>query len=648
MILTLEVLDRDSVADAIRPEVTRKVFEGGGTLGRLPDNTWVLPDRSVSGHHARITCHDGDFAVEDTSRFGVFVNNDDTRLGPGRLHRLVPGDRLFIGPYVISVALTPTVATPLAESAPPAISPAPAGDLIPAQGPRPGVEVDPLIALGLDKESTPRSRRRAEEFASGTPLNEHFAPPVPRPASLPSSARPMPGQSDLPPDHGPSSVAPSPPCPAPRSDASSAEDNVLAALQRDGDVPIPEDYDPFADSVVALGERPRSAPAVPASPRLEAEGLASPLALIPDDYDPLEDTDSGKTPLAVSPVPHSLTAESSPRQERATDTGADYMPADYDPLADLGPSLEPSVPAEMAVDAPGPPRIQVPSSGALWGETDDGPLAPSSGAPPAGLQPLAAAPETSVEEAPASAADRANLSPKDASGSVSGPIKGADGHRLAEGAPDDPDLEVAAPDISGSHVGFAEVLAGAGLDDVEVNTELANNLGRILQVIVGGLVEVLHARTQVKDEFRMAQSHFSPEGNNPLKLSVDAQDSLYNLFVKQSGAYLSRVEAFEDAFDELRDHQLAELRGTQVAFQSVIAGLSPKALERQFDRQIESAAFVRVARSFRYWDLYRAHMEALMKDSEQSFGELFAERFVQAFEEQLDRLRQGRKKNRDS
>jgi predicted component of type VI protein secretion system len=56
--------------------VKEYVIGTGATIGRLPDNTVLLDNPAVSGHHARIF-HDGEyFVVEDLkSKNGTFVND---------------------------------------------------------------------------------------------------------------------------------------------------------------------------------------------------------------------------------------------------------------------------------------------------------------------------------------------------------------------------------------------------------------------------------------------------------------------------------------------------------------------------------------------------------------------------------------------
>lgn len=80
----------------------------GGTVGRAPDNDWVLPDarRVVSGHHCVVQYHGGKYWLKDISTNGVFVNDaDDPVSTSGGRVELRDGDRLRIGDYDIVVAV---------------------------------------------------------------------------------------------------------------------------------------------------------------------------------------------------------------------------------------------------------------------------------------------------------------------------------------------------------------------------------------------------------------------------------------------------------------------------------------------------------------------------------------------------------------
>jgi type VI secretion system FHA domain protein len=443
MTLTLEITGPREGAPS--PE-SRKVFRAtGGTIGRLPDNDWVLPDPYVSSRHARIRYANGVFHIEDTSTNGVFVNTPENRLTRGQPYALKSGDRIFIEPYEIRASIgaepSQTIDDPFALKDPfdRAISPSPAssasrisGDLL---GPD-SSEVDPLRALGFDAPAAPGPQvPRAADLARGSVLSEHYQPP-PVPVSAPGAA-----------------------------------------------------------------------------------------GIIPADYDPLG-SDSAQPSLPVPPPPP------------------------------VKPPAEPRAPAE-------PSR---PSS-----------LAPGRGA-----------------------------------------------------------VNRAVPKATSPEASLVDVLAGAGVDSSVVTRELAQDFGQILRIVVAGVIDVLQARQRLKDEFRMRVTTFKPAQNNPLKFSANVDDALYNLLVKRNAAFLGPVEAFEDAFEDVRNHQMAMLAGVRAAFDAVLAQFHPDRLQEEFDRQARGSL---VPGKLRYWEQYRDRFNDMVSDADASFRELFGEEFAKAYEQQLERLK---------
>jgi len=75
--------------------------EGGGTLGRGPDNNWVLddPDNYVSANHARVTYENDHYTLFDLSQNGTFVNGSRHALGKGEKFDLKEGDKFMISDY---------------------------------------------------------------------------------------------------------------------------------------------------------------------------------------------------------------------------------------------------------------------------------------------------------------------------------------------------------------------------------------------------------------------------------------------------------------------------------------------------------------------------------------------------------------------
>jgi predicted component of type VI protein secretion system len=183
------------------------------------------------------------------------------------------------------------------------------------------------------------------------------------------------------------------------------------------------------------------------------------------------------------------------------------------------------------------------------------------------------------------------------------------------------------------------VFEGAGLENVIATPELARQFGQILRVVVEGVMEVLQARREVKREFRMDQTMFRAADNNPLKFSTSVEDALHNLLVKRVAGYLGPVDAFEDAFDDIRSHQVAMLAGLRVAFDAMLQQFDPERLQEEFDRQTKKAALVSLPAKLRYWDQYSLKFHDMVRDSEACYSKLFGDEFARAYEEQLSRLK---------
>jgi type VI secretion system FHA domain protein len=189
------------------------------------------------------------------------------------------------------------------------------------------------------------------------------------------------------------------------------------------------------------------------------------------------------------------------------------------------------------------------------------------------------------------------------------------------------------------------LLAAAGVEGLDPSSEVAQTLGEVLRISVGGVMEVLRGRERMKDELRMRGTTFKAAHNNPLKFSANVDDAFHNLLVKHNPAYLDPAAAFEDAFRDVRDHQSAFLAAMRIAFEATLAHFDPNRLQEEFDRQMKGS-ILGVPAKLRYWDLYRDKYGDMAKDAEAAYRKLFGDEFAKAYEEQLERLK-SLNRNRD-
>jgi type VI secretion system FHA domain protein len=189
---------------------------------------------------------------------------------------------------------------------------------------------------------------------------------------------------------------------------------------------------------------------------------------------------------------------------------------------------------------------------------------------------------------------------------------------------------------------MVRLLVAAGLDPDLARTaardpRLAEAMGQILQNVVTGLIEVLRARAHIKQQFRLNLTQVSANQNNPLKLSGDANAALYSLFVKPGAGFLTPVEAVDEAFNDIKAHQMAVLAGMRAAFDQMFERFDPEKLQQRFDKG-RGSSMLNAINKARYWEEFIAWYADLAEDRERGFQRLFGEEFAKAYEQQMHRI----------
>ena len=203
---------------------------------------------------------------------------------------------------------------------------------------------------------------------------------------------------------------------------------------------------------------------------------------------------------------------------------------------------------------------------------------------------------------------------------------------------------VAPTNTTGAHFDWEGFLRAANVDPARVPPETAALLGNIMRSVVQGLIEVLRARSEIKTEFRMPVTQVKVSENNPLKFAANAEDALGNLLGRRNSAYLPPQEAFDDAFNDVRFHQLAMLAGVRAGFDNLMNRFDPAQLQEGFERQGKRGLFGGGGKAT-YWERYAERFQEMSQDRDETFRRLFGEEFARAYEQQLSVLKRGRKDN---
>ncbi len=205
-------------------------------------------------------------------------------------------------------------------------------------------------------------------------------------------------------------------------------------------------------------------------------------------------------------------------------------------------------------------------------------------------------------------------------------------------------LSFASTDTSASpsakqSIDMQALLANAGVDATNSSPMLAENIGPILHVVIAGIMQMLQTREQARVDFGIRNTSYKKADSNPLKFSVNVEDALHNLLVKRNSAYLGPVEAFEDAFREMRFHELAMLEAMRAAFNFMLQTFSPENLQANFSKETKQASLWYGPVKVLYWDLYRERYNTMTKNADQCFRDMFAEEFVRVYSARIEQLK---------
>ncbi|MEW9570873.1 type VI secretion system-associated FHA domain protein TagH [Rhodanobacter sp. Si-c] len=183
-------------------------------------------------------------------------------------------------------------------------------------------------------------------------------------------------------------------------------------------------------------------------------------------------------------------------------------------------------------------------------------------------------------------------------------------------------------------------LAAAPSAAASATGALPAELQQILLIVADGVMDVLRARAEIKNTFRLPVTIIQRSENNPLKFAPTADEAVQRILAPTGPAFLSGSAAFQDAFEDIRCHQMAMLAGVRAAFESLLVHFNPDRFEHEADGGAKRAAF---GGKGRYWDRYREHFEELMGNPDECFRRLFGDEFARAYEEQLARLKSVRR-----
>lgn len=599
MTLTLRIIRNDAPNMGVNPELV--LNNRGANIGRALTCEWVLPDdgRVVSSKHCEVQFRDNAyFLIDHGSTNGTFVGEARDRLEGS--HRIAPGDRFRIGPYVIEARL--------------------AGAALHAY--ETGVENAMAAARGPDFGDW-------HDVPGGRP-----APPPPPPA--PGFAEG--GGWDLPqaaPDRA--SIWSED---ASRGTGAASADDIFGNFTAKNEVDwnnaawsVEADFDPFrvdpADGggfapLPGAGTAPQPGGGDPFAPLTGASVAGS--------------GSGGGGGGGFAPLPGTPTAPPPVAQPGGGGFGA--LPGAPDPMppAPPGGSFAP-LPGENAPAAPlGGPD---PFGGGSFAPLDQAPPPPAiPAAPAAPVQPATTPwPEAPTHEptmgawAPATPDPAAAPHPPSAQPVRVRPSPVA--HSPAPAAAPDP---AAAPPSAPTmpDAVFAALLGELGVPAAQLKLspeDAAAKAGRMLRHLIAGLMILLEARARAKEEMGAAGTALSFDGNNPLKFARNVDQALVMMLNPQMRGYMEAEGAIEESYRDLQAHQIATLKAMQGALRETLNRFSPAAIKARTKEQGLLAKVLPGQREAAMWKAYEAQFSGVAEGSAEAFLEVFSREFRKAYEE---------------
>lgn len=185
---------------------------------------------------------------------------------------------------------------------------------------------------------------------------------------------------------------------------------------------------------------------------------------------------------------------------------------------------------------------------------------------------------------------------------------------------------------------------GLGLPPPAPGTDAAAHLqraGALLRVAVAGTLDLLAARSAAKHELGADATRLQARENNPLKFSPSADVALAHLLGPAQRGFAPPLQAVQEAFDDLRAHELALLAGMRAVVETLLARFDPQALEQRLAAPGTWDALLPASRRARLWERYMEAYAAIAGEVEGDVDSAFNRAFRQAYEAQLAQLRAG-------
>lgn len=560
---------------------TKLFTPAGGSLGRADGNDWVLPDpeRVVSSKHALITFSDNQYFLVDQSTNGTYHNQGANPLGNGNQVALSDGDTIGLGDYQLKVSIR----SPQADKGLPQ-----------------GLGEADFLDSSDRTTFSPAAAAKMQNQAEARQLDSWLEP-----------------------------------------GGSTSSSNTGEWGYVNGGAPPPASGDSFLSQDPAAADPLAAFSASPGSEFAFGGGAQDPLAGFAGSTQSApgasgghwgDDDDWWKDGSAQDHAPADRHAmQFSPQQAPAAEVAAapepvqPAVPMPAPPPVQQAPVQPPPAPAQAPAPAENP---FADSFAVMQGQQVEGAPGFDAGLPTAGPQDGGAGfasasqqfsqlqPQQPAAVVPQNPVPPASVPPTSVQEGPAAPVANA-------------------PQPTAATNALAAAL-GLNLTPAQMQ-EVDQQTAAIVQETVARLIDLLRARTSIKNELRVQRTMIQTEANNPLKFSATAGDALTAMFAG-NGAFMAPQQAVRDSFDDLSDHQVAVLAGMRSGYDAMLRFFNPENIERRVSNQ----GGVFASKNAKNWEGFNEMYRELLKDPDACYRRLFGEEFATTYEHQLSELKNAR------
>ena len=184
-------------------------------------------------------------------------------------------------------------------------------------------------------------------------------------------------------------------------------------------------------------------------------------------------------------------------------------------------------------------------------------------------------------------------------------------------------------------------LRGAGIPADAIGTdmtpELMEMLGKLMASSIQGTIDLLAMRSLVKQEVKADVTVVVMRNNNPLKFFPDSQTVLTQMLRKKMPGFMEPLEAMDDAWRDLRGHQVGVVAGTRASMDAMLRRLKPRRFEEELGPGGVLDKLIPPRRKAALWRMYKTHYRTAAGEAKDQFKAVFGPEFLVAYEAEVAR-----------